>query len=142
MRTDVTVMRMSEPVTAGERDRHVDHRAGDPPVGERGQGDVRRVDAGADGDRRGHRVLAVGDDLEVEVVEGDGLRQVVLQPLAGLVGGAEPGLPEGRRVAVEGLDRPGPQIAGEAALGVRHDAGVVGTGPADQAVDLVVGDQG
>ena len=86
-------------------------------------------------------MLAVGHHLEIQMVEGDRGREVVLQPLAGLMGHPEAGLPDSGRVAVEGGDGAGGEIAGEPALRIGDDPGVVGAGPADQAVDLVVGHQ-
>ena len=50
-----------------------------------------------------------------------GRGSAVLEPLAGLVGGPEPRLPDGGRVAVEGGDRPGPEVTGQAAERVGHD---------------------
>ena len=54
------------------------------------------------------RVLAVGGDLQVEVVEGDRLGEPVLEPVAGLVGGAEARLPQGRRSRRPGWRWPRP----------------------------------
>ena len=49
----------------------------------------------------GHRVVAVGDDLQVEVVDGGGPGEIHLDPGSALVGGAEARRPHGREVPVE-----------------------------------------
>ena len=71
-------------------------------------------------DRRRRTVRAVGTECSPSATicrsrwsKVIGRRQVVLEPLAGLVGGPEPRLPEGGRVAVEGGDGAGPQVAGQ-----------------------------
>ena len=54
-----------------EGDRHVHHRAGHRAVGQRGQVDRGALAVGRHGELGRDRVLAVGHDLQVEVVEGD-----------------------------------------------------------------------
>ena len=125
----------------GQEDGDVDHRARHRGVGQGREGHGGRAAGRRHGHPGGDGVLPVGHHLEVEVVEGDRVGEVVLQPLAGLVGGPEPGLPDRRRVAVQCGDGVGPQVVREAPLGVGNGAGVVGAGPSDQPVDLVVGDE-
>ncbi len=124
-----------------EADRHVDHRAVHRAVGHRREIDGGAAVVGGDGQLGRDRVLAVGHDLEVEMIEGDRLPQVVLEPLPDLLGEAESRLPDRAGVAADGGHGTGTQVVGEAPPRVGDGPGVVGAGAPDQAVDLVVGDQ-
>ena len=62
---------------------------------------------GCDPDLGGDRVAPVGDDLEVEVVEGDASGERCLHPGADLGRAIKARAPKGLRVAVEGEHSPG-----------------------------------
>ncbi len=66
----------------GERHRHRDRRVADLAVGDRGKVDGAGLPAGLDLQLRRHRVLAVGDDLQVEMVERHRLRASPRRPTA------------------------------------------------------------
>ncbi len=57
-----------------ERHGHVDRRAGHLAVGERRERDGRAAAFGGDRELGRNRVLGVGDDLEIEMVEADRAR--------------------------------------------------------------------
>ena len=83
-------------------------------------------------------MVAVGHDGEVEVIDGDRLRLLELEPLADLV--AELRAPEGHGVAVEGALAPVRQVTGQSARRGDHEVRSRPRGRAtQQAVDGVVG---
>ncbi len=132
-------------VGAGHGSRQVEPHGGGR-VGLVGVGDRRDVDhrdllaVDLDAQRGGHRVATVGDDGEVEVVEGDRRGRLVARPLGVLA--QEARAPVGGRVAVDRRGGAGADVAGQAPGRRRRDPALVGRRPAQQRVDHGFGSEG
>ena len=121
-----------------DRDRGDRPRLG--PRLERRDGDFGRTVLGGDRELGGDRMLAIVDDLQVEMVEGDRLGQVDVDPRAELARRPESWAPHRRRIPVQRCRGSGAQVPGKPSLRVRHDPR--GLWAADETIDLVVGDEG
>ena len=86
---------------------------------------------------RGDRVTAVGDDLQVEMVERHRLRGVHLDPLPLRL--AERGAPRSGRVAVEGRRAACHHVTGQVLRGEHGDATRRRVGEPERGVEHVVG---
>ena len=86
-------------------------------------------------------MLTIVDDGQWERGEGDRLPQVVLEPRLALGGTVKTWLPVGGGIAVEGGRGGVSQRTREPAAREGDDLDTAGRGPAEQLVDLVVGDE-
>ena len=137
MRTSSTVIRMLWPVSGGKE---TGTSTTEPATGL--SATVGRVTVDAlplsvgDGQPGRDRVLAVGHDLEIQMVEGDRRGQDVLEPLTGLVRGTETRLPQGGRARRPGWRwlRPAGRRAAGRASRPRCRCGPTRVGPTSRSI--------